>query len=166
MTSSAAVAAAIRQRLLEGRPAPLRGLGTLVRQHVPSRVEERPDGSRMLLPPGETIGLAADAGAQESLAASYARFRGVPDAEAERAYGEAMDQIEARLAATGEVRLPGVGLLRRTSGGVVLGVEADLLQAVNRTYEGLRPVQTGPPRPPERCRRRCAASPPGATCAA
>ena len=61
-----------------------------------------------------------------------------------------MDQIEARLAMTGEVRLPGVGLLRRTSGGVVLGVEADLLAAVNRTYEGLRPVGTAPPTPSAR----------------
>ena len=55
-----------------------------------------------------------------------------------------MDQVEARLAATGEVRLPGVGLLRRTSGGVILGVEADLLAVVNRTYEGLAPVGAVP----------------------
>ena len=57
MTPLDAVAAALRERLLAGRPAPLPGLGTLVRQHVPSRVEERPDGTRVLLPPGETIGL-------------------------------------------------------------------------------------------------------------
>ncbi|WP_412062674.1 SPOR domain-containing protein [Rubrivirga sp. IMCC45206] len=142
MTPLDAVAAALRERLLAGRPAPLPGLGTLVRQHVPSRVEERPDGTRVLLPPGETIGLGpADAGA-DSLAQPFAAFSGIPADRADAAYAQAMDQIEAVLSATGEVRLVGVGLLRRTSGGVVLGVEADLLAAVNRRYEGLTPVAT------------------------
>ena len=145
MTPLDAVAAAIRERLLAGRPAPLPGLGTLVRQHVSARVEERPDGSRVLLPPGETIGLAGDDVEHESLAPAFGRLRSLDPGEAPRAYADAMDQVEARLAATGEVRLPGVGLLRRTSGGVVLGVEADLLAAVNRTYEGLVPVGTAPP---------------------
>ena len=140
MTPLDAVATAIRERLLAGRPAPLPGLGTLVRQHVASRIQERADGTRVLMPPGETIGLAASAAQQESLAPAFGRLQGLDDAQAARAYSDAMDQIEARLAATGEVRLPGVGLLRRTSGGVILGVEADLLAAVNRTYEGLTPV--------------------------
>ena len=143
MTPLDAVAAAIRERLLDGRPAPLPGLGTLVRTHVAARVEERPDGSRVLLPPGDTIGLSATSGEHESLASSFARFRGDEDGQEGAAYQRAMEQIEGRLAATGEVRLPGVGLLRRTSGGVVLGVEADLLAAVNRTYEGLPPVGAG-----------------------
>ena len=145
MTPLDAVAAAIRERLLAGRPAPLPGLGTLVRQHVSARVEERSDGSRLLLPPGETIGLGPAAGDQESLAEAFGRLQGLGADQAPRAYADAMDQVEALLAATGEVRLPGVGLLRRTSGGVVLGVEADLLAAVNRTYEGLTPVRTVPP---------------------
>ena len=144
MTPLHAVAAAIRERLLAGRPAPLPGLGTLVRQHVSARVEERADGSRVLLPPGETIGLGPAAADQESLAEAFGRLQSLGADQAPRAYAEAMDQVEARLAATGEVRLPGVGLLRRTSGGVVLGVEADLLAAVNRTYEGLTPVPTVP----------------------
>ena len=148
MTPLDAVAAAIRERLLAGRPAPLPGLGTLVRQHVSARVEERPDGSRVLLPPGETIGLGPSAD-QESLAPAFGRLLGLADGEETRAYAQAMDQVEARLAATGEVRLPGVGLLRRTSSGVVLGVEADLLAAVNRTYEGLTPVHPVAPAEPE-----------------
>ena len=147
MDSIAAISAAIRERLLAGRPAPLPGLGALVRQHVAARVEERPDGTRVLLPPGETIGLDASSDAP-SLAQAFARLRGVGESEAaESAFAAAMDQLEAQLAIKGEVRLPGVGLLRRTSGGVVLGVEADLLAAVNRTYEGLAPVGTGPAAP-------------------
>ena len=157
MTHADALAAAIRGRLVAGRPAPLPGLGTLVRQHVPARVETRPDGSRSLLPPGETVGLAAGGGGAESLAPALARAQGLPAEGAEGALAEAMDQVEARLAATGEVRLPGVGVLRRTSGSVVLSVEADLLSAVNQSYEGLLPVaapplararRTEPPLPP------------------
>ncbi len=148
MTPLDAVAAAIRERLLAGRPAPLPGLGTLVRQHVSARVEERADGSRVLLPPGETIGLAGSDVEHESLAPAFGRLQALDRDAADLAYADAMDQIEARLAATGEVRLSGVGLLRRTSGGVVLGVEADLLAAVNRTYEGLVPVGAAPARPP------------------
>ncbi len=142
MTSLDAVAAAIRERLLGGQPAPLLGLGTLVRQHVAARIEERADGTRVMLPPGETIGLDPTATREPSLAQPFARLLAVVPGDAERAYADAMDQIEARLAATGEVRLPGVGLLRRTSGGVVLGVEAELLAAVNRRYEGLSAVET------------------------
>ncbi len=140
MTSLDAVAAAIRERLLAGQPAPLLGLGTLVRQHVAARVEERADGTRVMLPPGETIGLDPTARAEPSLSLPFARRMALSPDVGDRFYAEAIDQIEARLAATGEVRLPGVGLLRRTSGGVVLGVEAELLAAVNRRYEGLDPV--------------------------
>ena len=146
MTSADALAAAIRGRLVAGRPAPLPGLGTLVRQHVPARIETQPDGSRTLLPPGETVGLAAGGGAADPLAPAFARVQGLPPGGADAAFAEAMDQVEARLAASGEVRLPGVGLLRRTSRGVVLAVEADLLSAVNRTYEGLLPI-AAPPAP-------------------
>lgn len=145
MTPLDAVAAAIRERLLAGQPAPLPGLGTLVRTHVSARVEERADGKRVLLPPGETIGLAPTEPGHESLASAFGRFREGTPAQAQAEYSKAMDQVEALLSATGEVRLPGVGLLRRTSGGVVLGVEADLLAAVNRTYEGLSPVGAGLP---------------------
>ncbi len=149
MTPLDAVAAAIRERLLAGRPAPLPGLGTLVRQHVASRIQERADGTRVLMPPGETIGLAsASAAGHESLAVAFGRFLNIDGAQAVQAYRDAMDQVEARLAVTGEVRLPGVGLLRRTSGGVILGVEADLLAVVNRTYEGLAPVGAVPSAPP------------------
>ncbi|WP_420457347.1 SPOR domain-containing protein [Rubrivirga sp.] len=148
MTPLDAVAAAIRERLLAGQPAPLLGLGTLVRQHVAARVEERADGSRVLLPPGETVGLDPEARAEPSLSLPFARLMAISPDVADRFYSEAIDQIEARLAATGEVRLPGVGLLRRTSGGVVLGVEAELLAAVNRRYEGLAPVPTAPLRAP------------------
>jgi hypothetical protein len=139
-----AVAAAIRERLLEGQPAPLPGLGTLVRKHVAARVEERADGTRVMLPPGETIGLDPQARNADSLALPFARLMAISPEAADRSYANAMDQIEAHLAATGEVRLPGVGLLRRTSSGVVLGVEAELLAAVNRTYEGLAPVPAKP----------------------
>ena len=144
MTSLDAVAAAIRERLLEGQPAPLPGLGTLVRKHVAARVEERADGTRVMLPPGETIGLDPEAKGAESLALPFARLMAISPDVAQRSYTNAMDQLEALLAATGEVRLPGVGLLRRTSSGVVLGVEAELLAAVNRTYEGLTPVPAKP----------------------
>ncbi|MEM0961337.1 MAG: hypothetical protein AAGK21_02195, partial [Bacteroidota bacterium] len=154
MTPLDAVAAAIRSRLMDSEPAPLPGLGTLSRQHVSARVEEKPDGTRVLLPPGETITLSETGPGHASLAPSFADIMELPADRAEAEYTRAMDQIEARLAATGEVRLPGVGLLRRTSGGILLGVEADLLAAVNRTYEGLSPVGTGasespPAQPPK-----------------
>ncbi|PAP76966.1 SPOR domain-containing protein [Rubrivirga marina] len=144
MTPLDAVAAAIRERLLEGQPAPLPGLGTLVRKHVAARVEERADGTRVMLPPGETIGLDPEAKGADSLALPFARLLAISPDVADQSYSNAMDQLEALLAATGEVRLPGVGLLRRTSSGVVLGVEAELLAAVNRTYEGLAPVPARP----------------------
>ena len=153
MTALDALAAALRERIVDGRPAPLPGLGTLVRQHVSARVEERPDGSRTLLPPGETIALAEPDGpggeTAESVAAAFGRRRGLAPGEEDAALAEVMDQIEARLAATGEVRLHGVGLLRRTSGGVVLGVESSLLESVNRAYEGLTPIPARPAAPPE-----------------
>ncbi|MGB3544854.1 SPOR domain-containing protein [Rubrivirga sp.] len=142
MTPLDAVAAAIRERLIAGQPAPLPGLGTLVRQHVSARIEEQADGKRILLPPGQTVGLVATKPGHTTLELAYARFRGTDLESTPGDYSRAMDQIEGRLAATGEVRMPGVGLLRRTSGGVVLGVEADLLDAVNRTYQGLAPVGT------------------------
>ena len=158
MTPLDAVAAAIRERLLAGQPAPLPGLGTLVRHHVSARIEEQPGGRRVLLPPGETVGLIPTEPGHAPLEQAFARFRGAESEPGD--YGRAMDQIEGRLAATGEVRLPGVGLLRRTSGGVVLGVEADLLSTVNRTYEGLTPVRTDASSPAAPTRP---ASPPAAT---
>ena len=139
MTATDALAAALRERLVDGRPALLPGLGALVRQHVSARVEEHPDGSRTLLPPGETIAL-VEGGEGEPIAEAFGRHRGLEPDEADAALARVMDEVEARLAATGEVRLHGVGLLRRTSGGVVLGVEAGLLEAVNQAYEGLAPL--------------------------
>ena len=142
MTPLDAVAAAIRERLLAGQPAPLPGLGTLIRQHVSARIQEQPNGKRVLLPPGETVSLVPTEAGHTSLEHAFARFRGADSDASADDYNRAMDQIEGRLAAIGEAKLPGVGLLRRTSSGIVLGVEADLLAAVNRTYEGLSPVRT------------------------
>ena len=144
MTPLDALATAIRERLLSGHPAPLPGLGMLVRQHVSARVEERPDGTRTLLPPGETIGLAPIAGAPDGLAVPFGEQLGVARDEADEAFKDAVEQVEAVLSATGEVRLPGVGLLRRTSGGVILGVEAGLLESVNRTFQEISPFGGGP----------------------
>ena len=149
MTALDALAAALRERIVDGRPAPLPGLGTLVRQHVSARVEERPDGSRTLLPPGETIALAEPDGTAEPIAAAFGFRQGLAPGEEDAALARVMDEIEGRLASAGEVRLHGVGLLRRTSGGVVLGVEASLLESVNRAYEGLTPIATRPAAPPE-----------------
>ena len=144
MTPTDALAAALRERLVDGRPAPLPGLGTLVRQHVSARVEERPDGTRVLLPPGETIGLEAGDESGASIAEAVGRHHGSPEVQADAILSEAMDEVEAALAASGEARLRGVGLLRRTAGGIVLGVEAALLESVNRAYEGLAPIPTRP----------------------
>ena len=144
MTPTDALAAALRERLVDGRPAPLPGLGTLVRRHVSARVEERPDGTRVLLPPGETIRLDADDDSAAPIAEAVGRHQGVPAAQAETALAEAMEAVEAALASSGEARLRGVGLLRRTTGGVVLGVEAGLLETVNRAYEGLPAIPTRP----------------------
>ena len=149
MTPTDALAAALRERIVDGRPAPLPGLGTLVRQHVSARVEERPDGSRTLLPPGETIALAEPDGTAEPIAAAFGVRQGLAPGEEDAALARVMDEIEGRLASAGEVRLHGVGLLRRTSDGVVLGVEASLLESVNRAYEGLTPIATRPAAPPE-----------------
>ncbi|MDT0632922.1 SPOR domain-containing protein [Rubrivirga sp. S365] len=144
MTPIDALAAALRERLVTGRPAPLPGLGTLVRQHVSARVEEHADGSRTILPPGETIGLAGADETAEPIAAAFARALGLPPGDAEGALADAVDQVEARLATTGEARLHGIGLLRRTSRGVVLGVESSLLDAVNQAYDGLAPIEARP----------------------
>lgn len=145
MTPTDALAAALRERLVDGRPAPLPGLGTLVRRHVSARVEDRPDGSRVLLPPGETVGLDPDGGgAGGSVAEAVARHRALPAAQAEDALDEAVREVRDALASDGEARLRGVGLLRQTDDGVVLGVEATLLESVNRAYEGLPAISTRP----------------------
>ena len=149
MTALDALAAALRERIVDGRPAPLPGVGTLVRQHVSARVEEQADGSRVLLPPGETVGLAGPGEAGGSITESFGRYRGLPVAEAQAGLGEAMDQVEALLVATGEARLSGVGVLRRTPGGVAMAVDADLLETINRPYDALGPIAARSPAPPE-----------------
>ena len=55
MTPLAALALAIRDRLVAGAPAPLPGLGTLGRAHVSARVHTDAGGRRVLMPPGEAV---------------------------------------------------------------------------------------------------------------
>lgn len=138
-----ALASAIHDRLLAGDPAALPGLGQLGRVHVPARVHTRPDGSKLLLPPSETVGLTREAGDASPLAALLLRHLGTPQADPARTLRDTVDQLEAHLAATGEVRLPGVGVFQRTSSGIRFGAAPDLLSAVNRAYDGLQPVGRG-----------------------
>ncbi len=140
MTPLAALAAAARDRLLAGAVAPLPGVGTLVRAHVSARVHVAPDGSRMLLPPGEAIGLSPNAGDPTDLASALVRLSGAPPQTSATALRAALDQFEARLAIVGEARLDGVGLFQRTSGGVRFAPDPDLLAAVNQPFQGLAPV--------------------------
>lgn len=139
-----ALASAVRERLLTGASAVLPGLGTLARVHVPARVQAQPDGTRVLLPPGETIGLTRADGDPAPLAALLVRHLGTPQADPAAALRSVLDQAEARLAATGDVQLPGVGTFQRTSSGVRFAAAPDLLGSVNRPFAGL-PAVTAPP---------------------
>ena len=141
VTVLAALATAIRERLVAGADAPLPGLGTLTRHHVPARLQSRPDGSRVLLPPSETIRFSRDASDPSAVAAALARTRGLEADGAAPALRDAVDQLEAIVVATGEARLPGVGLFRRTSSSVLFAADTALLAEVNRPYAGLQPVE-------------------------
>ncbi len=148
MTPLAALALAIRDRLVAGAPAPLLGLGTLGRAHVSARVHTDADGRRVLLPPGEAVGLSTRAYDPADLTAALARRAGVTEGAAADLLREAVDQIEARLAITGDVRIDGVGAFQRTSGGIRFAPAPEILAAVNRPFEGLAPVGIAPPEAP------------------
>ena len=147
MTVLAALATAVRERLAAGSAAALPGFGTLSRRHVPARVQERPDGSRVLLPPSETVRFTQDATDPSAVAAALARTQGLDAAAAAPALRDAVDQLEAIVVATGEARLPGVGLFRRTSSAVLFAADTTLLTEINRPYAGLQPVVAAPAAP-------------------
>ena len=143
MTLLDALAAAVRDRLLAGHAVALPGVGTLRRDRVTARVEPQPDGSSLLLPPSETVafvpGPASDDGA---LASGLLRSLGTPDADPGSTLRQAIDQLEAHLAASGHVQLPGIGTMQRAGSEVAFEAAPDLLAAVSRPYEGLAPVST------------------------
>ncbi len=144
MASLIALAAAIRERLLAEEPAPLPGFGTLRRVHLPARVENRPDGSKTLQPPRESLRLVLGA-TQDSdpLALALARQLGLPVAQGRAALKTHVDQLEALLSARGEVPLDGVGVVRRTDRGILFGADPSLLATINASFEGLTSVGTG-----------------------
>ena len=144
MTLLDALAAAARDCLLDGRVAPLPGIGTLARAHVSARIQAGADGTRVLLPPGAAVGLSTRAADPTGLAQALVRHTGAPAEAGAGALRDAVDQLEARLAVTGEVRLPGVGAFQRTSGGIRFAADPDLLAAINRPYKGLVPVAVAP----------------------
>ena len=136
-----ALAAALRDRLLADGSAAVPGHGTLRRQRAAARVEEQPDGSRLLLPPSETVVFApGPAAADAALASAIGLQLGRADGRA--ALQEATDQLDGLLSATGTSALPGVGTLRRTGAGVAFEVDPSLLAAVGQPYDGLAPVST------------------------
>lgn len=152
--SLSALALAVRERLLSGGAAVLPGLGTLARVHVPARVDVRAEGQRVLLPPGESVALSGAAGDAAPLAALVVRHLGTPQADPGAVLRTALDHLEARLAATGQADLAGVGAFQRTSGGVRFAAAPALLAAVNRPFAGLPPIGRAdvdtepPPAPP------------------
>jgi|GEM_PF-2681717 len=148
-TALAALSLAIRERLLGGGTAVLPGLGALSRAHVPARVEANPDGTRALLPPGETVRLSAPEGDPAPLAALVVRHLGAPQADPMAALATVLDHLEARLAATGEAPLAGLGTFERTSGGVRFLPETGLLAAFSRPLAGVPAVSQPPPPPAE-----------------
>ena len=125
MTLLDALAAAVRDRLLAGAPAPLPGLGTLGRAHVSARVHTGADGGRVLLPPGVAIGLSPAVADPTGLASALVRLSGAPPEASAGALRDAVDQLEARLAITGEARLDGVGVFQRTSSGIRFAAAPD-----------------------------------------
>ncbi|NNE34132.1 MAG: hypothetical protein HKN13_02780, partial [Rhodothermales bacterium] len=50
-----AIAAILRDALIEGHHMAIPGLGTLRVTHEPSRVEVRPDGSEEMIPPRDVV---------------------------------------------------------------------------------------------------------------
>ena len=130
---------------MAGAPAPLPGLGTLGRAHVSARVATGADGRRVLLPPGEAVGLSTRAFDPTDLALALSRRAGAPESAAAGLLREAVDQIEARLAITGDARIDGIGVFQRTSSGVRFAAAPEILAAVNRPFEGLTPVEIARP---------------------
>ncbi|OZC02854.1 SPOR domain-containing protein [Rubricoccus marinus] len=144
MASLTALAAAIRERLLAEEPAPLPGFGTLQRVHLPARVETRPDGSKSLQPPRESLRLIlGDVQDSDPIALALARNLGLPVAQGRAALKKHVDQVEALLSARGDVPLEGVGIIRRTDRGILFGADPSLLATINASFEGLTTVGTG-----------------------
>ena len=148
MTPLAALAAAVRDRLLAGADAPLPGIGTLARAHVSARIATGAGGERVLMPPGEAVRLLGRTADPTDLAQALARHLGGPPEAAAAAFRDAVDQLDARLAVTGDARLDGIGVFQRTSSGVRFGAAPEIIAAVNRAYVGLVPVAVAPPPPP------------------
>ena len=136
-----ALAAALRDRLLADGSVAVPGHGTLRRQRAAARVEEEPDGSRLLLPPSETVAFTpGPAVAHAPLEAAIGHQLGRSDGAV--ALREAADQLDGLLSATGTAALPGVGTLSRTGVGVAFEIDPALLAAVGQPYGGLAPVST------------------------
>ena len=145
MPSLPALAAAVRERLLDDEPAPLPGFGTLRRVRVPARVQPSAGGPKALAPPRETIRLVlGETPDAESIAIGLARTLGLPVAQGRAALRQHVDQLEALLSAVGEVTLDGVGVVRRTDRGVLFGADPRLLTTLNSAYEGLTDVGASP----------------------
>lgn len=53
--TSQAIAAILRDALIEGHHMAVPGLGTFRVKHEPSRVEARPDGSEEMIPPRDVV---------------------------------------------------------------------------------------------------------------
>ncbi|GAB5537013.1 MAG: hypothetical protein Rubg2KO_32620 [Rubricoccaceae bacterium] len=141
MTLIDALAAALRDRLLAGHAASLPGVGTLQRERVTARVERQTDGSSLLLPPSETVGFVPSAPpTDDALAARLLKHLGTPSADATDTLRQAIDQLEAHLAASGTVRLPSIGAMHRSEAGLSFEADPSLLTAVAQPYEGMAPV--------------------------
>jgi len=126
------------------------GVGTLQRERVTARVERQADGSSLLLPPSETVAFVpSSAPTDDALAASLLRHLGTPNADPAGTLKQAIDQLEAHLAASGTAALPGIGTMQRSATGLTFGADPSLLAAVAQPYEGMAPVsaQTSEPAP-------------------
>lgn len=111
----------LRHDLLRGRSAPIPGLGTLHPEHIPARPGQRPDGSRVTLPPSTTL-----------------RFDPMPPSETEDSKIGAM--LRRQINQAGEIMLPGIGRIRKYPEGLVFTTHVDLRSALNRSYRGLNPT--------------------------
>ncbi|HEX8297605.1 MAG TPA: hypothetical protein VF594_00480, partial [Rubricoccaceae bacterium] len=128
--------------------APLPGIGTLARAHVSARIAVGPGGERVLMPPGEAVRLLPRTSDPTDLAQAFARHIGAPPEAAAPALRDAVDQLDARLAITGDARLGTIGAFQRTSSGIRFAAAPEILAAVNRAYEGLAPVPVAAEAPP------------------